>query len=272
MAFKNSGYAVASRAIISDDSDLVNAYAVNFSKSTGKSLIKGIDDERAYTPQQMDCYYRNKGCDELFPSGLELFTSAFDELLLSPIKNLAAGVINAVVPGSDLGDSNSDLRNIGNVAGSLVDLVVPGGLITTVANQVSKVSFLSNIISKASTVVSTLANPASIGGKIVQQAVSTFAPALLQSAFQTTFAPQQAVAASTQNVELIAGPKDFVTASANAVKNAINQKVSADPSGNNFVTVSKDGLSTGQSMPWYAWLAIGFGALLLLPKLLKSFK
>jgi len=52
---------------------------------------------------------------------------------VSPVKNFAAGAINAIVPGSNLGDSNNVFRDIGEAIGAPVAIAAGVGLIGAVS-------------------------------------------------------------------------------------------------------------------------------------------
>lgn len=75
------------------------------------------------------------------------------EAAAGAVKNIAAGLINSVVPGGNLGDSNSDFRAIGEVAGALIG---PGKIVQGVTKIAGNVSFLSNLISSANKAVTSV--------------------------------------------------------------------------------------------------------------------
>lgn len=62
-------------------------------------------------------------------------------------KNIGAGIINAIVPGSDLGDSWSEGQKVGRAIGSAVGLFVP-------APKLPNMGFLNTIINTATKAVS----------------------------------------------------------------------------------------------------------------------
>lgn len=131
----------------------------------------------------------------------------------SLLKNLGAGIVNAVVPGSDLGDANSSTQILGQLIGSVVGAVVnPGQLVKQTISSMSLGSTIGNVLnfankafsgpvgSIAAGYVGSLLSPTPVMPAVQQQLYTTRQPA--QIADQPLSAAQQAIfgtnAASTK--------------------------------------------------------------------------
>lgn len=104
-----------------------------------------------------------------------------------PLGNFLAGVVNSVVPGSNLGDEDNAARDIGEAVGGVGSLFVnPGNLLLSAATKATKsMSFLSSAINFVGKVA---AGPVgSLGSNIINAyASSLLTPTAQTAAFQTT--------------------------------------------------------------------------------------
>ena len=166
----------------------------------------------------------------------------YREAPLSLLKNLGAGIINGIVPGSDLGDAGSSTQILGQLIGGGASLFInPGALATSITKSMSLSSTIGNAInfaaktfsgpigSIATTAISSLLTPRSAApmpAQVQQQIYSSAQPLQIADARPLSFAQQQ-----------IFGP------------NQASQLVIDTTKG----TVSK---SSG-SFPLWGWLAIG---------------
>lgn len=122
----------------------------------------------------------------------------YRESPMSLLKNLGAGVVNAIVPGSDLGDAGSSTQLLGQAIGTVAGLFVnPGKLVEASAKavltglQASKVSVFSaigNAISKASSAVTSFATTP-LGQFVGQTGVQLVQKQLAQKAAANPYAP-----------------------------------------------------------------------------------
>lgn len=122
----------------------------------------------------------------------------------SLLKNLGAGIVNAVVPGSDLGDANSSTQILGQLIGSVVGAVVnPGQLVKQTISSMSLGSTVGNILNFANKAfsgpvgtiaagyVGSLLSPTPVMPAVQQQLYTTRQPA--QIADQAMSVAQQAI-------------------------------------------------------------------------------
>lgn len=117
----------------------------------------------------------------------------YRESPLSLLKNLGAGIVNAVVPGSDLGDAGSSTQILGQLIGSVAGAFInPGKLVESSAkavltglqaSNVSVFSTIGNAISKASQAVGSFASTplGSFVGKTAVQVGGAYLQQQLQS-------------------------------------------------------------------------------------------
>lgn len=142
-------------------------------------------------------------------------------------KNVLAGIVNSVVPGSDLGDADSSGQLLGQAIGTFGSLFVnPGKALTTaLTSGLNKVG-LGTFISKASAAVTKLANTGV--GKIVGSIGSQYAQAYVQQ----QFAPKaSAIQQASGSVGTIAGevePGMVRNFSAEEIRKKIDEELKRD--------------------------------------------
>lgn len=73
------------------------------------------------------------------------------EDVFNAVKNLGAGIINSFIPGSNLGDSNSVARNIGQSIGAIFSPIKGGAAKEITEEKKDKVSTFTDIVSGAQT-------------------------------------------------------------------------------------------------------------------------
>jgi len=97
-----------------------NTYRTNTQVEGGQGfgfLEKGAANEAAYRTYTDEQAAKNSTASQL------------GEIFVDPIKNLGAGVINSIVPGSNLGDSNNAFRSIGEAVGGVAGVAIGAGLV-----------------------------------------------------------------------------------------------------------------------------------------------
>ena len=109
----------------------------------------------------------------------------------SLLKNLGAGIINGIVPGSDLGDAGSSTQIFGQLIGGFGSIFInPGAIATTISNSMG----LGSTLGKAINFVNkTLSGPiGTIAGNVVSSMFASPAPVQQQVQQQMYSAPQPA--------------------------------------------------------------------------------
>lgn len=139
----------------------------------------------------------------------------YREAPASLLKNLGAGFINGIIPGSDLGDARSSTQILGQLIGGAASLAInPSSIISNLTNKMSLGSTLTNAISFVNKTFSgplgaigtqviggLLAPTPKMPAQVQQQIYSSSQPAALADARPLSYA-QQMLFGSTPSTQL----------------------------------------------------------------------
>jgi hypothetical protein len=163
-------------------------------------------------------------------------------------KNIVAGIVNAVVPGSDLGDSWSEGQKIGGIIGTV------GGLFINPANALKNVSNMSFLGSLISGVGKAISSP-------LGQVATNFVSGLIQPA---VVVPQQA-AQGYSSTPLSVPRAQYVQTAERYLPSIAEQKQTLTQALTfGDVKDAAGTLTRKETLPWWAWLLIGLSGVGLL--------
>lgn len=183
----------------------------------------------------------------------------------SMLKNIGAGFVNSIIPGSDLGDRGSSTQMVGGFIGSVFSLGVPTG-VTGLAAKIT-----GNIAQKSSS-MSVLNNIISGFNRAVSSPLGQIGTNFLSGLIQPAPAPTPMMAGTGASPTTTVQPVRAIIQTAEKYLPSITEPKSTMAGALAFgdVKVGDYSIEKKTSVPWYAW-AIG-GVLLLGTILVFVFK